>query len=107
MHDPIREDISTTRHLGHGGAFAGVENMIWETFLPHIFSKKQIPLTHRRISKYHFGQEILVGTPESSDVRKIKLLKFSVSKWGTNFDRYWERSVLQRWPSSRAQERKA
>ena len=38
--DTIREDISTTRHLGHRGEFSGVENMIWETFLPHIFSGK-------------------------------------------------------------------
>ena len=39
--NPIRVDISTTRHLLHrGGAFLWVDNMIRETFLPHLFFGK-------------------------------------------------------------------
>ena len=59
--------------------------MIRETFLPHLFfGEKKNSLTHRRSSKYDAGQKIKVGTPESSDVRKRKVPKFSSSKHGTN-----------------------
>ena len=39
-HDPIRVDISTTCHLGHGGEFVGVESMIRENFLPCLVFRK-------------------------------------------------------------------
>ena len=35
--NPIRVDISTKLHLGHGDAFLGVEKLIRETFLTRIF----------------------------------------------------------------------
>ena len=41
--------------------------------------RERIPLTHRRSSKNDTGQKIKVGTPESSDVRKRKVPKFSSS----------------------------
>ena len=33
-------DITTTCHLGNGDAFAGVEKMILEIFLPHLLFRK-------------------------------------------------------------------
>ena len=39
------------------------------------------------ISKYNAGQEIRIGTPESSDFKKLKVPKFSAGKRGNNSGR--------------------
>ena len=54
-----------------GDGFAGLEKMIREPFLLHLFFGNKIPLTHCRGSKYNYGQEIWIGTPEFSYASKI------------------------------------
>ena len=39
-----------------GSAFAGVEKMIWEKIFLVFSSERKNPVTHRRISKYDYGQ---------------------------------------------------
>ena len=53
-------------------------------FASSFLRREKKPLTHYRSSKYDAGQKIKVETPESSDVRKRKVPKFSASKHGTN-----------------------
>ena len=54
-----------------GGAFAGVEKMIRETFFASSFPRKyKNPLTHRRSSKYDADNDDRTGDPESSDIDK-------------------------------------
>ena len=59
--------------------------MIRETFLPHLFfrEKKTLSPIVGALSTM-LVKKIKVGTPESCDVRKIKVPKFSSSKHGTN-----------------------
>ena len=90
-----------------GYTFAGVEKMTQETFLPPLFFRYKNPLTHRRSSKYNSGQESRIGTPESSDISKIKVPKFPESKRGDDLGSDGRRSVLQRGPPSGAQGGKA
>ena len=73
-----------------------------------IFSLEgQIPLTHRRSSKYNTIQEIWVGNPESSYGSKRKVPKFSASNHGADSGRNGGRNVLQYRPPSGYQGRKA
>ena len=65
--------------------------------------KYKIPLTNCRISKYDDGQDNLVGTPESSNVSKVKVSKFSAGKRGTNLGRYRGWRILQCLTPSSAQ----
>ena len=77
-----------------------------KNFASSFLQKDKIPLIHRRISKYNSGQEFRIGTPESSDTRKIKVPKFSANKHRADLGRYGAMSVLQHRPLSGAQERK-
>ena len=54
--DPIRVDISTTRHLGYGGRIfgSGVDDP-GKKFASSFLRKDKIPLTHRRIYNYSSG----------------------------------------------------
>ena len=107
-HNPIRMDISTTRRLGHGRCiFGSGKNDPGNLFASYFLQKYKIPLTHLRISKYYAGQEIRIGTPESSDVRKVKIPKFSAGKRGTNLGRDGGRCIIQLRPPSDNQVRKA
>ena len=65
-------------------------------FASYFSQKDKIPLTHRMISKYDAGQEIWIGTPESSDISKGKSPKLSVGKRRTNSSLDGVRSILQR-----------
>ena len=88
MCNQIRVDIYTTRHLGHRGCISGSgENDIGNFFASYFLHKDKILLTHRRSSKYNYGQESRIGTPKYSDVSKGKIPKFSAGKRGTNLGR--------------------
>ena len=96
MRDLVRVDISTTRHLGHGGCVCGSgEDDPGNLFSLYFIRKDKISITHCRQSKYDSCQEIWIGTPESSDTCKIKLPKFSASKCGTNLGRDGGREIIQ------------
>ena len=105
MCNPTRVDISTTRHLGYGGAFAGAEKMIWETFLPCLFFGDKKPLTHLRSYKYNIGQEIRTGNPESSDVITVEMPKLPEGERGTDSGHDRGRDILQCQPPTNARVR--
>ena len=95
--DPIIVDISTTRHLGHGGCISGSGEDDPENFSPLYFLQKdKIHLTHHRRSKYNDGQEIRIRTHESSDISERKLPKVSAIKRGADSGCIAGRSVLPR-----------
>ena len=105
--NPIRVDISTTRHLGYRGRIFWIgEYDTGNLFASSFLRKDKIPLTHRRRSKYDASQEIRIGDPESSDISKIEVPKFSSKKRGDNLGPDKWRSVIQRQPCYGAQERK-
>ena len=74
--NPIIMDISSTRHLVHGRRVcrSGDDDLI-NLFASYFIQKDENPLPRHRISKYNAGQEILTGTPESSDVITGEVLK--------------------------------
>ena len=78
-----------------GGAFAGVEKIIWEKICLILFSERQNSLVHCRVSKYDVNQDIWIGTPESSDVRKVEVTKLSAGKRGTDLGHDGGRGILQ------------
>ena len=85
MCNPIIVDISTTRHLGHGGCVRGsVENDSGNLFASSFLRKDKNPLPHRRKSRYDANQDGRTGTPESSDVSKVEIPKLSVGKQVTD-----------------------
>ena len=64
-------------------------------------------LTHHRISKYDTGQEIRTGTTECSGINEGKIPKFSEGKQRTDPVCDGGRIILQHWPPSNTQGRKA
>ena len=108
MRDPIIVDISATRNLGQGGYINGSgEYSLGKKIALYFLRKDKNPLTHSRSSRYDAGQESRTGTPESSDISKGKIPKFSVGKRGTNSGRDGGRRILQLQPTSGTQGRKA
>ena len=81
--------------------------MLWETFCLVFSSERQNPLTCSRISKYNYGQESRTGNPESSEVIKVEIPKFSVGKRRSDLGRDGKRIILQRRPPPDAWLRKA
>ena len=85
--NPIRVDISTTCHLGRGGCvFRSGEDAPGNLFASY-FLRKEKPLIHSRSSNNDAGQEIWIGTTESSNVSEGKIPKFSEGKCGANSGR--------------------
>ena len=76
-------------------------------FFSYFLLKDKIPLTHRRSSKYYAGQEIRIGPPESSGVRKREIPKSAMGKRVSNSIYDGERGILQRLSCSGAQGIKA
>ena len=65
-------------------AFAGVEMIIWDNFSFFFFQKDIIHLTHCKSSTYNDGQELRIGDPEYSDIRKWEVPKFSAGMCRAN-----------------------
>ena len=67
--NPIRMDISSTRHQGHRKLVRGsVEDALQNLFASSFLRKDENPLPRRRSSKYDASQENWTGNPECSDV---------------------------------------
>ena len=66
----------------------------------YFLQKNKTPLNHCRISKCYSGQEIQIGPPESSDVRKQEIHKFVAVNNGVNSSRERRRFILQCLPPS-------
>ena len=89
-------DISSTRHLGHGRRVRGSgEDDSGNIFASSFLWKYENVLTHRSSSKYDAGQEIRTGTPESSDVITVEVLKLPVGERGTGSGRDGKKGILQ------------
>ena len=81
--NPIRVDISTTRHLGHRGRVCrSGENDSGNRFSSSFLRKEKTPLNNHRISKYNTVQESQTGTPEFSNVSKGEIPKLPEGERG-------------------------
>ena len=98
--------ISATRHLGHGGAFAGVKKVIWEKFASSFLWKDKNSLNYPRKSNYYAGQYGQTGNPESSDVSEVEITKLSVGKRRADSGRDGGEGIIQRRPTTDARGRK-
>ena len=84
-YNPIKVDIYTTHHLGHGGCVHGSgENDLGNLFASSFPHKDKKPLTHRRNYKYDSNQGVWTGPPEPSDVSEGEIPKLSVGNHGTD-----------------------
>ena len=81
-------DISSTRHLGHRRLVRGSgEGDLGNLFASYFLRKDENPLSCSRSSKYDSGQEIRIGTPESSDVRSREVFKLHTREHRTGSGR--------------------
>ena len=91
-----RIDISSTRHLGHRRLVSrSGEDDLGNLFAPSFLKKDENPLPRCRRSKYGAHQEIRTGTPESSDVSSVELLKLHVRDHRTDTVRDTRGGVIQ------------
>ena len=81
---------------------------IWygKLFASYFLHKDKILLAHCRSSEYNDGQEIWIGTPESSDISEGRIHKFSAEKHITNLGRDGWSRTLQLQPPPGVQGRK-
>ena len=85
MCNPIRVDISTLRHLGHGRCIrGGGENDSGNLFSFSFLRKDKNPLTHLRNSKYDDDQGGQTWPHESSDISEGEISKLPAGKHGTD-----------------------
>ena len=97
--NPIRMDISSTRHLVHGRRVCGsgeddLGNLLALSFL----RKNENPLPYSGSFKYNASQEIRTGNPEYSDVSTVEVLKLHAGERRLGTGRDGRRSILQCWP---------
>ena len=93
-YNPIRADISSTRHLGHGKCVEWIK-LSGKLFALSFLRKYENPLPNRRRSNYDAGQEIRTGTLEYSDFITIEVLKLTVGERRTGSGRDGRRGILQ------------
>ena len=92
-------DISTTHELGYRGCiFRSEEDDPGNLFATSFIWKDRIPLVHSRRSKWYASQESRIVTPESSNVREIKVPKLSARNHGADSGRFGGGSALQLQP---------
>ena len=105
----IQPEWTSLQHVtwDTGDAFSVVEKMTGNIFASYFLWKDKNHITHRRNSKYDAGQYGRTGTPESSDIIKVKIPKLSAGNRGTNSGRARGRGILQLQPPPGARERKA
>ena len=96
MSNPIRVDISSTRHLGHGRRVCGSgENYLGNLFASSFIWKDENPLSYCRSLKYDAGQEIRAENPEPSDVSTVEVLKLPGGERVPGLGRDRRRGILQ------------
>ena len=84
-HDPVRVNISTTRHHGYRGLICrSGADYLGNLLASYLIRKDKIPFTHYRSFNYDAVQEIRIGTPESSDTREQEVSNFFKSKRGAD-----------------------
>ena len=89
-YDPIRMDISSTRHPGHRRLVCrSGEDDLRKRFASPFLWKEENPLPRCGRSTYDAGQEIRTGTPESSEVRSGEVLKIHTRERRNDTGRDW------------------
>ena len=87
-YDPIRMDISSTRHPGHRRIVCrSGEDDLRKLFASSFLWKEENPLSRCGSSKYYAGQEIRTGTPEFSEVSSGEVLNIHTRERRTDTGR--------------------